>query len=69
MQSQHHLSLRLTRDDRVLLRTGVHSDERDQTHEIDLDRDEFEALFRHMLRLRAKLDLRDARGVIDREIR
>jgi len=56
MESQQHLSLRLTPDSHVRLRTTVGQD----THELALDRDEFERMFRHMLRIRAKLDLRDA---------
>lgn len=61
METQQHLSLRLTQDDTVHLRTSVGED----THEIALDRAEFERLFHHLLRIRAKLDLRDARGVIE----
>ena len=56
METQQHLSLRLTNDSIVKLRTSIGED----THELSLDRDEFEQLFRHMLRIRAKLDLRDA---------
>ncbi|MEM9348288.1 MAG: hypothetical protein AAGB26_16895 [Planctomycetota bacterium] len=62
MATSQHLSLRLTNDDIVRLRTTIGSD----THELSLDRDEFEQLFRHMLKLRAKLDLRDASQGFDR---
>lgn len=61
MESEQHLSLRLTPDSLVKLRTSVGQD----THELSLDRDEFERLFARMLRIRAKLDLRDACGVIE----
>lgn len=61
METSQHLSLQLTPDDIIKLRTT----DSGQTHEIALDRDEFEQLFHHLIRLRAKLDLRDARGVID----
>ena len=59
METQQNLSLQLTRDSFVRLRTSVGQD----THELALDRDEFERLFRHMLKIRAKLDLRDAASV------
>ncbi len=62
MESQQHLSLRLTTDSQVRLRTTVGQD----THELSLERDEFEQFFRHMLRIRAKLDLRDAAGAYDK---
>ncbi|MBX2850959.1 MAG: hypothetical protein KTR15_04340 [Phycisphaeraceae bacterium] len=62
MDTQKHLSLRLTNDDIVRLRTSIGAD----THELSLDREEFEQLFRHMLKLRAKLDLRDASRGFDR---
>lgn len=62
MDTQQHLSLRLTNDDTVRLRTAIGDD----THELSLERDEFEQLFRHMLKLRAKLDLRDASRSFDR---
>jgi len=61
METQQHLSLRLTNDDIVRLRTAIGDD----THELSLDRQEFEQFFHHLLRIRAKLDLRDARGVIE----
>lgn len=61
MDSHDRLSLRLTPADTVCLRTTVG----DATHELSLERDEFEQLFHHLLRIRAKLDLRDARGVIE----
>lgn len=56
METQQHLSLQLTRDNLVRLRTSVGQD----THELAMDREEFERFFRHMLKVRAKLDLRDA---------
>lgn len=56
METQQHLSLRLTPESHVKLRTTVGSD----THELSLDREEFEQFFHHLLRIRAKLDLRDA---------
>jgi len=56
METQQHLSLRLTNDSIVKLRTSIGED----THELSLDRDEFEQMFRHLLKIRAKLDLRDA---------
>lgn len=62
MDTQQHLSLRLTNDNIVRLRTTIGSD----THELSLERDEFEQLFRHMLKIRAKLDLRDATHGLDR---
>ena len=62
MATQQHLSLRLTNDDIVRLRTTIGGD----THELSLDRDEFEQFFRNMLKLRAKLDLRDASKGFDR---
>jgi hypothetical protein len=62
MDTQQHLSLRLTKDDIVRLRTAIGDD----THELSLDREEFEQFFRHMLKLRAKLDLRDASRGFDR---
>lgn len=61
MDTHQHLSLRLTAQDTVKLRTAVGED----THELTLNRAEFEQFFHHLLRLRAKLDLRDARGVIE----
>ncbi len=61
METQQHLSLRLTPDSHVQLRTAVGED----THELALNRDEFEQLFRHMLRIRAKLDLRDAASTFE----
>lgn len=61
MDSQQHLSLRLTPENLVKLRTTVGDD----THELAMDRAEFEKFFHHLLRIRAKLDLRDARDVID----
>lgn len=62
MDTQQNLSLRLTNDDIVRLRTTIGGD----THELSLERAEFEQLFRHMLKLRAKLDLRDASKGFDR---
>ena len=62
MDTQQHLSLRLTNDDIVRLRTAIGED----THELSLDREEFEQLFRHLLKIRAKLDLRDASQGFDR---
>ena len=62
MATSQHLSLQLTNDDVVRLRTSIGSD----THELSLDREEFERLFRHMLKIRAKLDLRDASQGFDR---
>lgn len=62
MDTQQHLSLRLTKDDIVRLRTAIGDD----THELSLNREEFEQFFRHMLKLRAKLDLRDASKGFDR---
>lgn len=62
MDTQQHLSLRLTNDNIVRLRTSIGSD----THELSLNRDEFEQLFRNMLKIRAKLDLRDATYGMDR---
>jgi len=62
MDTQQHLSLRLTNDDIVRLRTSIGDD----THELSLDREAFEQFFRHMLKLRAKLDLRDATKGLDR---
>ena len=62
METQQHLSLRLTTDSIVRLRTSIGED----THELSLDPEEFEQLFRHMLRIRAKLDLRDATSDFDR---
>lgn len=62
MATSQHLSLTLNNDDIVRLRTSVGQD----THELALDREEFERLFRHMLKLRAKLDLRDASRGFDR---
>ena len=56
MDTQQHLSLQLTNDNIVRLRTAIGDD----THELSLERDEFEQFFRHMLKIRAKLDLRDA---------
>ncbi|MGB0767369.1 MAG: hypothetical protein ACPGYV_06635 [Phycisphaeraceae bacterium] len=56
MDTPQHLSLQLTVDSIVRLRSTVGHD----THELSLDREEFEQLFRHMLKIRAKLDLRDA---------
>ena len=56
MDTQQHLSLQLTKDNIVRLRTAIGDD----THELSLERDEFEQFFRHMLKIRAKLDLRDA---------
>jgi hypothetical protein len=61
METQEHLSLRLTRDNLVRLRTSVGQD----THELALDREQFERLFRHMLKIRAKLDLRDAASIFE----
>lgn len=61
MKPNEHLSLRLNPDDTVLLRTTVETD----SLELTLDRDDFKALFHHLIRLRAKLDLRDARGLIE----
>ena len=60
MESQQSLTLRLTAEDNVKLRTTVGGD----THELTLDRGEFERLYQRMLRLRAKLDLHDARSAI-----
>lgn len=62
MDTQQHLSLRLTNDSIVRLRTTIGGD----THELSLQREEFEQLFRHMLKIRAKLDLRDATRGLDR---
>lgn len=62
MDTQQHLSLRLTNDSIVRLRTTIGGD----THELSLEREEFEQLFRHMLKIRAKLDLRDATQGLDR---
>jgi len=62
MDTQQHLSLRLTNDNIVRLRTAIGDD----THELSLDREQFEQFFRHMLKLRAKLDLRDASKGFDR---
>ena len=61
METQQHLSLRLTPDDTVRLRTAVGDD----THELSLDRAEFEQFFHHLLRIRARLDLRDAARLYD----
>lgn len=62
MATQQHLSLRLTNDDIVRLRTTIGGD----THELSLERDEFEQLFRNMLKIRARLDLRQAVQGFDR---
>ena len=62
MATQQHLSLRLTNDDIVRLRTTIGGD----THELSLEREEFEQLFRNMLKIRAKLDLRQASQGFDR---
>ena len=65
MESNQNLTLRLTPEDCVELQTTVG----DQTHALSLDREEFEQFFHHLLRLRAKLDLREARGAIDDSMR
>lgn len=62
MATSQHLSLKLTNDSIVRLRTSIGGD----THELSLDRQEFEQLYRSMLKLRAKLDLRDASRGFDR---
>jgi|GEM_PF-2308120 len=65
MDSQQHLTLRLTPDNCVKLKTTVG----EATHELAMDRNEFEKFFHHLLRIRAKLDLRQACSAADDVLR